>query len=141
MELLEKYFSDQQGFSPLLITNNWQVALINYDECFDIKNVKSIDIHFKTDEVFVLLEGRAVLITAEQKEGSYRFFTEEMEKGKIYNVPVNTWHNIVLLPETKVLIVEDKNSHIGEYKIINLNDDEIKRLHSQLKLLIEEKDA
>ena len=133
MNNLDIYHSDENGFLPLLITDKWQVAQITYDESFDINNIKTIDIHFKTDESFFLLKGKAILITAKLKNDQFDFTTTLMEPEKIYNVPVLTWHNIALFPETKVLIVENKNSHLEEYEIKELSNNEIDILKEELK--------
>ena len=133
MKNLEIIHSTEKGFRPLLIKEQWQIGQITYDESFDINNIKTIDIHFKTDESFILLNGKAILITASLNNEKFIFQTELMKTETVYNIPVNTWHNIALFPNTCVMIVENKNSHLEEYEIKKLSKNEIKTLKEELK--------
>ena len=55
-----------------------------------------------TDEVFVLLEGQAVLYVEDQKYS--------MEIGTLYNVKQGTWHHIVVSEDATVMVVENSNT-------------------------------
>ncbi|MCB9250585.1 MAG: hypothetical protein H6613_19615 [Ignavibacteriales bacterium] len=90
-----------------------------------IDNIKKVEVHFETDEVFVLLNGDAVLITAKMENTGPVFNTELMKLGTVYNVPKNIWHNIAMRKESEVLIVEKSNTHIGDYKYFDLNEEQI----------------
>ena len=134
LKLAQKFEYKGEGFSPLYINEKWQVAQLNYTQEQAIGYIKSIDIHFKTDELFVLLKGTAILIAAERKEDKYMSFeTTYMEKGVVYNIPKMVWHNIALLEGAEVIIFEDKNSHLGEYEIVNLSEEERTKLTKQLE--------
>ena len=58
--------------------------------------------HNKTDEVFVLLEGKATLYVEND--------SVVMEKSKVYNVEKGEWHHIVVSPDATVLIVENSDT-------------------------------
>ena len=49
------------GYRPLVFSDGWQVALLNWEPIFDLANVGEIERHNHTDEVFVLVRGRAAL--------------------------------------------------------------------------------
>jgi ureidoglycolate hydrolase len=65
----------------------------------------------ESDEVFVLLEGRVVLVIAGRgmKPGSVQAL--RMQRRKLYNVGRDTWHSALLGRESLVLVVE--NRHTG----------------------------
>jgi mannose-6-phosphate isomerase-like protein (cupin superfamily) len=123
MKLVESYKIEEEGYHPFLIRDGWQVAQLNYLDELDIKNIKKIDIHFQTDEVFVLLKGKAVLILAEIQGDEPIIELELMKSNIIYNVPRSTWHNIAMEKGSEVLIVEKSNTHLGdfEYKDLSMN--------------------
>lgn len=110
IEVLE-YAGD--GYSKVMSYGAWRVAIINYAERFDERNLTRLERHLLTDEVFVLLEGNATLISDGEKY--------PMEKGKMYNVKAGTWHAIAVSRDAKVLIVENDDTCIDntEYKQIN----------------------
>ncbi len=68
MDLIEKYRESKDGYHPFLIREGWQVAQLNYMDELKIGNIGKLDVHNHTDEVFILLKGKAVLIGAELKE-------------------------------------------------------------------------
>lgn len=103
MDIEIKEYNDE-GFMPLIVCNKWRVALINSAERLLEKNLSKIERHIKTDEVFVLLSGKATLFIGKEKA---RY---EMEQGKIYNVKCGVWHAIALEEETKVLVIEDADT-------------------------------
>ena len=100
-----------EGYSTVMRYDSWRVAIINPSERFEEKNLDKLERHLLTDEVFVLLEGEAILASETTRY--------QMEKHKIYNVRKGAWHAISLSKDAKVLIVE--NSETGkensEYKI------------------------
>ena len=100
-----------EGFSRVMSFGAWRVAMINYSERFEEKNLPQLERHLYTDEVFVLLEGSAILASDTKRY--------HMEKNKIYNVKMGAWHAISLTPGSKVLIVENVETgrENSEYKI------------------------
>lgn len=59
--MLEVYEWSDEGFEPLVFTEGWQAALLNWEPLFDRRNLDEIERHNHSDEVFVLLRGRAAL--------------------------------------------------------------------------------
>ena len=57
-----------------------------------------------TNEVFVLVSGRATLYTDSE--------AVEMEQGSVYTVPVGVWHHIVVSEDASVIVVENRNTSI-----------------------------
>ena len=69
-----------------------------------------------TDEVFVLLEGKAALVVGEEKN------VYQMEKFKIYNVKKAMWHGTAMSPDAKILIVENHNTSADNSEKIFLDE-------------------
>ena len=53
--------------------------------------------HNNTDEIFVLLFGRAVMLTMEDG----RIQSQELEQGKAYNVQKGTWHYLAVSADAR----------------------------------------
>ena len=83
--------------SELIIENNGKQP-----NSFDI--IEKLERHLLTDEVFVLLSGKAMLLLGEKAQAV------NMDTGKIYNVKKGAWHAIKVTPDAKILIVENHNT-------------------------------
>ncbi|MCG8310107.1 MAG: hypothetical protein MI975_22105 [Cytophagales bacterium] len=124
MSLIEKYSNKRKGYHPILISEGWQVAQLNYIEEQDIANIEKIDLHRHTDEVFWLQTGNVALITAEMESGKPIFHVELMLPEIVYNIPKNVWHNIAMTPGSAVVIMEKSNTHLNDFEFYGLNDRE-----------------
>jgi mannose-6-phosphate isomerase-like protein (cupin superfamily) len=102
MKELEVFTYDGSGYNPTMHFDSWRVAFLNYAERFD--RIEKLERHLLTDEVFVLLSGKAVLLLGEKAQAV------NMETGKIYNVKKGVWHAIKVTPDAKILIVENHNT-------------------------------
>ncbi len=131
---LEQYTHHGDGYLPFLIREGWQVAILNYEEAQLVEQIKKMDVHFETDEVFVLLKGDCVLITADIDETRYDFHVEKMKEHVVYNVPKNCWHNIAMQPGSSVLIVEKDNTHLGDFAFNHFSEEK----HQQLIQMVQE---
>ncbi len=99
---LEIYSNDTPGYEPTMNYGEWRVAIMN---CGDIwEKVTKYERHQLTDEVFVLLEGKASLLVGDDRK------LYKMEKNKIYNIKKGIWHGAQLSHDAKVLIVENHNT-------------------------------
>lgn len=72
----------------------------------------------ETDEIFVLLEGKATLLIGAEAE------EVPMEKFKCYNVKKGVWHTIATSPDAHVFIVENADT----------SDDNSEFLHKEVKV-------
>ena len=102
MQELEIFTYDGSGYNPTMHFDSWRVAFLNYAERFD--RIEKLERHLLTDEVFVLLSGKAMLLLGEKAQAV------NMETGKIYNVKKGVWHAIKVTPDAKILIVENHNT-------------------------------
>ncbi|MCK4815266.1 hypothetical protein KA005_05815 [bacterium] len=129
MSILEIYRWEEQGYKPLVFSNDWQVALLNWEPLFDRGNLNEIERHNDTDEVFVLLRGWSVLFV-KMEGGSLQ--AVDMDPGVVYNVPKGVWHNLVASRDVTFLIVENRDTHLSDTEIRPINADELEMLDDQL---------
>jgi len=132
--MIESFKIKENGYHPFLIRDGWQVAQLNFMEEQHINNINKIDVHQQTDEVFVLLKGKVVLILAELEDDKPIFEVLLMEPTVTYNVPKNRWHNIAMEEGSEVLIVENSNTHLNDVTYKDLNQIKI----NELRQLVEE---
>jgi len=131
--LIEEYKHDREGYNPFLIRNNWQVAQLNHISGQGIDDIVKIDMHLKTDEVFILLKGIAVLIVAEKDGDELVYQTIKMQEGITYNIPKMTWHNIAMDKNAQVIIVEDANTHNGDFEYYYMNEKQKEEMYHRIK--------
>ena len=136
MKLIETYKIEEEGYHPFLISDGWQVAKLNYMKEQHINNIDKIEVHFQTDEVFLLIKGKAVLILAEIVEDKPIFELELMKRNVIYNVPKNTWHTIAMEKGSEVLIVEKSNTHLGDFEYKDLSKDKMAELIIEVEQIL-----
>ncbi len=115
---------EKDGYKPLVDYNDWRVAILNYADFMKKENLKFFERHMETDEVFVLLSGKAYLVHAGNNKFPQKYKAIKMEKNLIYNVKIATWHLTIMSPNSKILIVEnrDTNQHNSEYSYLTHED-------------------
>ncbi|SFD12918.1 hypothetical protein [Algibacter pectinivorans] len=133
--MIEIYKIEGDGYHPFLIREGWQVAQLNYQEEQHIDNIKKLDVHLETDEVFVLTKGNSVLIAAKIEDGEPVFELQLMEQHKVYNIPQDMWHNIAMEKGSEVIIIEKSNTHISDFEFFPLNNDKQIELKEKVKTL------
>lgn len=93
---------DAEDFQPVVESDGWLVALMNWSGRFDLSGWGVLERHPHTDEVFVLLKGRSILFV----EGDAGLECRDMVPGVVYNVTRGTWHNVIGSRDVQWLIVE-----------------------------------
>ncbi len=133
MRNIELYATKEKGYHPFLIRDGWQVAQLNYIDTQKIENIDKLDIHNHTDEVFILLKGKAVLIVATLNQNTTEFEIELMNPNITYNIPQKTWHNIAMEEGSEVIIIEKSNTHLSDFEFYYLTEDKRNELIIKLK--------
>lgn len=90
-----------EGYEVMVRYGDWRMAVITWAERFQRENLWRLERHTKTDEVFVLMTGNAVLFIGENGT------PVEMEPYRFYNVKRDTWHAIAVSTDAQVLICEN----------------------------------
>ena len=126
MEQIETLRYDENGYKSLVFFENWRVALMNDGPKTTLEGLSYFQKHDDTDEVFVLLEGRCVLLMAGFGENPGEISAVDMEPGSMYNVKKGAWHTHYFAPNTKVVIVENADTVPENSPISNLTDEQRK---------------
>ena len=133
MKLIEAYQIKGNGYHPFLIRGGWQVAQLNYMPEQEIGNIAKLDVHYLTDEVFILQKGHAVLIGAQIQNEAVQFEVESMRPNVTYNIPAGTWHNIAMSEDCEIIIVEKSDTHISDFEYFQLSDEQKKEMETLVK--------
>ncbi len=122
------------GYKPLVEYEAWRVAVLKFCDDLLIENIKTMQKHLYTDEVFVLLKGSCTLFLAEDGEVPGNIRAVKMEPHKVYNIKKGVWHNHIMDEEGEVLIVENSDTYDGEGNspIIPLTEEQIKELRASV---------
>lgn len=108
--LLEIHEIQNPGFHPLVDSDQWRVALLNFEPALSPERLSEFQRHNETDEVFVLLSGRCILFLGEGKDAVTQVFALDLEPFKLYKVCRQAWHTHALNADAKLLIVENRST-------------------------------
>ncbi|MFW5714335.1 MAG: hypothetical protein ACOCYU_06670 [Brevefilum sp.] len=131
---LEIFNWSQEGYAPLVFSQGWQVAILNWDPGAEASAVNRVERHVLTDEVFVLVEGSAALVIA-APDGIY---VVDAVPGTIYNVIKGAWHTVIGSRDSSWLIVENKDTHLGDTEYRPLDEKEMQEFYAQLPNWVED---
>ncbi len=107
---LEIFSHSAEDYESTMHFGEWRVAFMN---CSDARaRLTRYERHMLTDEVFVLLEGKAALVIGDEKK------VYHMEKNKIYNIKKGVWHGSAQSEDSKLLIVENHDTSKANTDII-----------------------
>ena len=119
-----------KGYENIYIYDTWKVSMLSYLDELKKENIKYVEAHLETDEIFYLLSGECILIEAlvsDNKVIDYNFI--KLDKEQIYNVKKNTYHHHILNEEARVLIIENTDtSNLNSHRIEIDNEELNKKL-------------
>lgn len=95
-----------EGMARVYENAAWMVGLKNYKPANDAKLFTEIERHRQTDELFLLLEGSCVLLSAFEEGGVLRFEARAMERGVLAVIPSGLWHTTITRPGTRLALIE-----------------------------------
>ena len=122
MTAIEVSAYDGAGYRPVVDYGAWRVAFLNSDEAYLPEHIDFAQYHKDTDEVFVLISGDCTLIHfGADAEALSAPVAVRMRPGKMYNVKKGVWHTHALAPDTKVLIVENRETTNEKSPILPLD--------------------
>jgi len=101
-KLLEIKEYEGEGYRPLVDFGTWRVAFLRFIDELIPENIYRLERHVETDEVFVLLQGQAVLFLGEGDHVIEKIHSQVMRPGKLYNVRRNAWHVCVLSQDATI---------------------------------------
>jgi hypothetical protein len=118
----------EEGYKPLVDYKTWRVAVLNYIDELLPEQIKSMQKHNETDEIFVLLSGKCILFSGGASENIEEVDAIDMEPLKIYNVKRSVWHTHTLSKGTSVLIIENSDTGDENSPILKMNNVQIEKI-------------
>lgn len=126
--LLEVRSFEGSGYQPLVDFGAWRVAILRYLDDIQPDCINRMERHTETDEVFVLLRGRGVLLIGGNGAQVGAIHPQVMESGKIYNVKRSAWHTILLSRDASVLLVENRDTGGHNSESARLNPEQRRQI-------------
>ena len=111
--------AEKTGFDIAFKNENFKCAFIKCSSAYSFGQVHEMKRHNKTDEIFVLLKGRAVMLTME--EG--KFFETELTPNTAYNVQRETWHYLALSKDAVAFVTENADTDATNTDIMELEEE------------------
>jgi len=118
----------EESYKPLIFSQDWQVAILNWEPGAEVEAVHRVERHVLTDEVFVLLRGSGALVIIDPD--GVRVVNALQET--VYNVTKSTWHTVIGSQDSSWLIVEKKNTHLGDTEYRPLSKEEMETFFKEL---------
>jgi ureidoglycolate hydrolase len=97
------------------------VAILRWEQASLPENIEMMERHTQTDEVFVLLEGKATLILGGNSTMVDGIQSQELELCKLYNVKRNAGHTVLLSRAASILIVENCDTGVDNSEYCSLS--------------------
>jgi hypothetical protein len=107
---IEVFEHTNSGYKTLVLFEAWRVAVLNDSKKTTISGIPYFQKHDLSDEIFVLIKGKCILLTAGKSNEPQKIKSTNMEIGKVYNIKRGTWHTHCLDKETSIMIVENANT-------------------------------
>ncbi len=129
---IENFSFDGEGMTRVYENEKWTVGIKNWKPANDPSQIDNLERHLETDELFILLNGRAILLSGEEKAGKLVIEAVEMVPLKVYNIPKGLWHNTVSWKDTKYALIEDSNTGMANSEILSLKPEQLEELRKLL---------
>lgn len=124
---------DGKGYKPIVDFNDWRVAILNPAETDANEILRFFERHLETDEVFILLKGSAFLVHAGDKKEPSAPQIIKMEPDIVYNVRKATWHTTIMEHDSKILIVENKDTSRENSEMASIPEEIKNKILSRLE--------
>lgn len=105
------------GFDTVVKNERFKCAFITHSPYYAFGEVDHMKRHNKTDEVFVLLTGKAVMLILENEE----FEEYVLERGSAYNVTKGTWHYLAVSEDASVFVAESSDTDGTNTDVLSLS--------------------
>lgn len=123
-EYLDVVSYDGEGYMPLVAFESWRCAVLRYCEELELENLKDMQKHDETDELFILLEGECVLFIGGRDDSLSEIEAVKLEPLKVYNVKKGTYHTHTPAKGCTVLIVENDNTYDNNSPKVKLSTEQ-----------------
>lgn len=93
----------KDGFETIFQNDAFKCAFISPSDQYSYGKIKLMKRHNDSDEVFVLMEGSAVLLT---KDDDSDYQVTPLQQKIAYNVTKGTWHHLAVSDDALVFVTE-----------------------------------
>ncbi len=121
----EIYSYDDIGFKKVFNYKSWSIAYLNFIDELIVDNLKYVEAHHETDEAFILLNGNASIIIADNNLTPMSFKKVKLELEKVFVVKSDSYHTLILDEDAKILIIEENNTNDDNTSKIFLTKNDI----------------
>lgn len=133
----EIYENNEEGIKVVYKNDQWSVSIKNWKPDNDIAGVGKLEVHHTTDEQFVLTAGKALLITADEKDGVFsNIELTPMEIGKVMNVPMGQWFFSITRKDTKTVYIQRADCSMENSEIRYLTPEQVAYIQAQASVLL-----
>ena len=122
-----------EGIQCVYDNGNWVMCIKNWKPNNDIENIRYLEVHHATDEQFVLLKGKAILLAATRENEQFRIDVIPMEPMKVYNIPQGTWFNTITQKDTKLVYVQDAGTTAENSEYCDMTEVELSMVREKAK--------
>lgn len=131
---IEKAQFENEGLNLVFDKGEWVVGIKNYKPANDIDALSVLERHNLTDEQFVLLKGKCVLLAVNNDNDDEPGYTvEKMEFGKVYNIPSGLWHTTIMEKGTKMILIEKSGTSMDNSDLLDLTKPQIEKAVSLIR--------
>jgi hypothetical protein len=123
--MLEIKEYNEDGLATLVNGGGWDVLMLNYLPRLAHGAVTNLHKHTETKESFVLLAGKAMLLTATGKALPEEISGVMLEPLTVYTVEAGAWHGTVMSEDAQILLVENADTTTDNTFRENLTDAQI----------------
>lgn len=111
---------DGPGMKRVYENNEWTVGIKNYKPANSLEGFDELERHTMSDELFVLLSGRCVLLEMNEEGGRRHFHGISMRPAKVYTIPRGAWHTTITETDTKLILIENADTGMANSDIMTL---------------------
>lgn len=131
------YAYDGIGIECVYKNDEWLVCIKNWKPDNDIDGIHRLEVHLETDEQFILVNGKAILLVADRKEDKFDIDLIEMEIGKVYNVPKDTWFYTIVQKDSKLAYVQHANTTEANSKYCEMSESELASVKERARKILQ----
>lgn len=102
--MLQINIPEKKGFDAFLTNSNFKCAFITSHAQYSFGRIKLIKRHNDSDEVYVLLRGKATVVTTDNLDKE--FMKTNLEYHTSYNVKAGTWHYLAVSDDAIIFVAE-----------------------------------
>jgi mannose-6-phosphate isomerase-like protein (cupin superfamily) len=110
------------GYKPLISFGAWRVAVLRFLDELKPERIFSMERHLSTDEVFILIQGKALLFIGGNNSIVNEIHSVEIHIGEVCDVKKATWHTLVLTEDAQIIIVENDDTNLENSETIQLHE-------------------